>query len=76
VIWKLPMAALYRTRLWLPSLLLALSLVGCGDPPPPPQETERPGNVYSEALDEARAAAQSAEQHNAQEQRIDDLLDR
>jgi hypothetical protein len=61
----------------LPTLIAGLWLAGCDSAEPPPsQQTETPSNVYLEALQEAEAAADSVEQRNREEQRIDALLGR
>lgn len=70
------MLRLYRMRYLLPSLVLAGFVAGCDSPPPPRQTSERPTNVYSEALKEAEAAKQSVEARQLEQQRIDELLGR
>ena len=68
--------ALYRMHLALPSLLALVGLAGCDSPSPPPQKTEPVSNVYLEAIQEAEAVKQDADQRIQQEQRIDELLGR
>jgi hypothetical protein len=63
-------------RMVLPTLIAGLWLVGCDSAEAPPQPKEKSSNVYLEALQEAEAAADSVEQRNHQEQRIDALLGR
>jgi len=71
------MPPLYRMPLLLPTLFAAAWLTGCDSPTPQPaQQTEQTSNVYLETLQEAKAARDSAEEHNRQEQRIDALLGR
>ena len=72
------MTALYRKRLTLPSLLLAMLIGGCDSPPPqpPPEQSSGVSNQYLEALQEAEAVKHDLEERNLQEQRIDALLGR
>lgn len=71
------MTKLYRIRHTLPSLALLWLVTGCGSEPPPPEETTMPrSNVYLEAVREAEAAKQSADQRSREQQRIDRLIGR
>jgi hypothetical protein len=70
------MQALYPKHWGLPSLALALGLAGCDGAAPPGQEGPPPSNVYLDALQQAEAARDSADQSQSQEQQIDALLGR
>ena len=70
------MHALYRKPFALPSLALALLLPACDDKSPQPRPPESVPNVYLEALQEAEALKHSLEEHDANQQRIDELLGR
>lgn len=67
---------LYRKAVGLPTLLFVLLLSACDSPPPPKRVTAPASNRYVEALQEAKAAQQSAERHTQEQQRIDELLGR
>lgn len=70
------MNTLYRKAVCVPSLVFMLLLSACDSEPPPRHAAAPVSNRYLEALQEAEAAKQSAEQHNLEQQRIDELLGR
>ena len=70
------MQALYPKHWGLPSLLLALGLAGCDSAPPPEPKTATPPNAYLDALQQAEAARDGANQRPSQAQQIDALLGR
>lgn len=70
------MNALYRKRLGLPSLLIALLAGGCDSPPPQtPRQDEAVSSQYLEALQEVEALKHSLEERELEQQRVDELLD-
>jgi len=68
------MAALYRKRFALPSLILVLHLTGCDDKPPTGQ-TEAPiPDAYLEALQQAEALRHSLDEFDRNQRQVDELL--
>ena len=68
--------ALYRMHPALPSLIAIVWLAGCDTSSPPAQKNEPVTNVYLEALQEAEAVKQDADQRSQEQLRIDQLLGR
>jgi hypothetical protein len=70
------MAALYRMRSALPTLLGTVFLAACGDAPPPATQVDTVPHVYLEALQEAEALRHTMEERQIEQRRLDVLLGR
>ena len=70
------MRALYRKRLVLPSVVLAMTVAACEDPPPAgdPQPQDL-ADAELELMQQAEALRHSIEEHELEQGRLERLLD-
>ncbi len=68
------MRALYRKRISLPSLVLAVTVAGCEAPAPPAAPVGPVSDRELRALQEVEALRHSLQQHELEQQRVDRLL--